>query len=231
MTIQNCLKTSILFIIPAISVAITIAAFIIYAVFRSQMNAKENKEYLSLYSTPTGEIMLLVLLIFSIIACVFGLLIFCCRNKFWRVVYLVVLSIMLIVEFVVFILLLVLVPYSVFDMHERWYNALDSEDPEKFKIITSAEKHWDCCGYENITEEDIDRCSQYPRGYNKDIGLNRSCEKLIQDSIMNTYVQYSIGVIIVFVLEIILYVFTIYYHCMVSKISDGGSYEKKEDLN
>ena len=200
------------FIIGIVNLIILVAAIIVFAVCYAQLGG-DGKEYYDLFKTSTAFLVFIAVLVFCLVACVVGFLLCCCKSKCWRVFYAILLTVVIVVEIAV-----VAVIYSYTDQVitfvEKQWNKMDS-DPGIHKAVESAEQNLCCCGFNTTSTKDLDRCNNYTieGAWTADC-VNQSCLAKLTDTVNSNLKQFGIGGIVILVIEILLFIFTIYYACL-----------------
>ena len=192
---------------------ILVACAIIMGVGYTKMGTDGGKEYYDLFKTSPAFMIFVMVLVFCFVACVIGFLLCCCENKCWRVLYAIVLTLVVVAEIAVIVVFFTCTDTVLGYIGDEW----NSEDEGIQKAVKSAEENFCCCGFENATKSDTDRCSQYTGTYQENNCIENTCYAKLQTTVKDNLKTFGIGTIVVLVFELLLYVLTIYYACLSSK--------------
>ena len=203
------------FLIGLINALILVACIILMAVVYSHISGGEGEEYFDLFKNSAAFLILILLLIFCVIVCVVGFLLWCCTSKCWRVFYVVCLTVIVVAEIALVVVFFVCTDTVLDSIQDEW--TTKNEDEGIAKAIRSAELHFHCCGFNETTAEDRARCwaytqepdTEYKREY-IDTTCYKSFEKLVKDNLQDL----GIGTVVILVVEIILYIMSVYYACL-----------------
>ena len=186
---KHCSKAII-----GISNAIILIACIIVAVIVYKKS--QDTDWIDLIKNNVPFIFLIVVAAFAIVGSIFGLFIMCCKNKCWKVTYLLIILIVIVLE-VVAVVLAYLYPDKFYDqIQERWGQGDYKKTTDKIEV------EFNCCGWETF---DITNCPAK--------NATKTCNESIHDEINKNFDRLKIGVIVLVALEVILFICAIVVAC------------------
>ena len=200
------------FLIGLINALILVGVIVLMAVVYSEISGGEGEEYYNLFKNSAAFLILILLLVFCVIVCVVGFLLWCCKSKCWRVFYVLCLTVIVVAEIALVIVFFVCTDAVLDSIGKEWSS--EQDDPGILEAIQSAEKHFQCCGFNETTASDLLRCTTYISESYPATALTTTCYKAFEKLVDDNLQHLGIGVIVILVVEIILYIMSIYYACL-----------------
>ena len=206
-------------IIVSVNALIVIACAIVMGVCYQKMSTEDGKEYYDLFKKSTGFMIFIMVIAFCFVVCVIGFLLICCKNKCWRVLYCLGMTVVVIAEVACAAVIYTYTDKALDYVGEQWEKADTNKAVNT--SVRSAEITFKCCGFKNATEKDLARCQEYSEDEYEPANMATTCYESLKTTIKDNLNYFGIGTIVILVVEVLLYIFSIYYACLAKEKIEG----------
>lgn len=190
----ECLARTIIGVVNFVILAFAVVAVALLYV------SKDKQDWLQFdikNSKNAPFIALIVIAVFAVISSLVGFFIICCKSMCWRVTYLVLITIAIIIEIVGIVLAFKYTSVILDGIRGVW---------DTSEVRPKIEQEFNCCGFDDFK---LEGCAAPD--------ANESCVGKLKDSIEAISHKVGYVVIALAVIEVIVFIFAIYLVCSAKK--------------